>query len=72
MAVAVFYKNRLVGGSAEFDELSEMWAASVLVSWQGETRFEIYSFRLVSHFPTRLMAENFAVEVGKTWVDSRK
>jgi hypothetical protein len=71
MAVAVFYKNRLVGGSAAFDERSEMWAASVLVTWQGETRFEIHSFRLVSQFATRQMAEYFAVEVGKTWVDSR-
>jgi hypothetical protein len=71
MAVASFYKNRLVGGSAEFDEVSEMWAASVLVTWQGETRFEIYSFRLVSQFPTRQMAEHFAVDVGKVWVDSR-
>jgi hypothetical protein len=71
MAVAVFYKNRLVGGSAEFDELSEMWAASVLITWQSEARFEIHSFRLVSQFPSRQMAEQFAVDVGKTWVDSR-
>jgi hypothetical protein len=71
MAIAVFYKNRLVGGSAQFDESSEMWAASVLITWQSETRFEIRSFRLVSQFPSRQMAEQFAVDVGKTWVDAR-
>jgi hypothetical protein len=51
--------------------VSEMWAASVLVTWQGETRFEIHSFRLVSQFSTPQMAESFAVDAGKTWVDSR-
>jgi hypothetical protein len=71
MSVAVYYKNRLIGGSATFDSVSEMWAASVLVTWQGETRFEIHSFRLVSQFSTPQMAESFAVDVGKTWVDSR-
>jgi hypothetical protein len=71
MAVAAFYKNRLVGGSAAFDSVTEMWAASVLVTGQGETRFEIHSFRLVTMFATRQMAEYFAVETGKTWVDSR-
>jgi hypothetical protein len=71
MAVAAFYKNRLVGGSAAFDKVSEMWAASVLVTWQGEAQFEIHSFPLVTQFATRQMAEYFAVETRKTWVDSR-
>jgi hypothetical protein len=71
MAVAVFYKNRLVGGSATLDSVSEMWAASVLITWAGETRFEVHSFPLITQFATREMAEYFAVEVGKTWVDSR-
>jgi hypothetical protein len=71
MSVAVFYKNRLVGGAATFDSVTKMWAASVLVTWQGETRFEVHSFPLVTQFATRQMAEYFAVETGKTWVDSR-
>jgi hypothetical protein len=71
MAVAVFYKNRLVGVSAAFDSMSDMWAASILITWQGEARFEVHSFPLVTQFATRQMAESFAVEVGKTWVDSR-
>jgi hypothetical protein len=71
MAVAALYKNRLVGGSAAFDSVTGMWAASVLITWQGETRFEIHSFPLVTQFATRQMAEHFAVQTGKTWVDSR-
>jgi hypothetical protein len=71
MAADVFYKNRLVGGSAAFDTMSEMWTASVLVTWQGETQFEVHSFPLVTQFATRQMAEHFAIQIGKTWVDSR-
>jgi uncharacterized membrane protein len=68
---STLYKKRLVVASADLNQVSKLWKASVAVFWVTDTQKLHTISDIAGSFATRSKAETFASEVGKIWIDSQ-
>lgn len=69
--VSRLYKKRLVVPSADLNQVSKLWKASVAVFWVTDIQKLHKISDIAGSFESKIKAEAFASEVGKIWIDSQ-
>jgi hypothetical protein len=69
---SLLYKDHLIVGYGIFEEATQLWIPTAIVSWEAGGSRELHSITdSPERFADQKAAENFALEMAKAWVDSR-
>jgi len=68
---SLLYKDHLIVGYGIFEQASQRWIPTAIISWEAGGRREVQTINSPERFADLKDAENFAIEMAKAWVDSR-
>jgi hypothetical protein len=68
----VDYKNHLIVCSAKFDDATQTWLPSILITWKADNKQELHALNaVVKGFDNSQEAQALGIEVAKSWIDRR-